>query len=420
MSAALRCVVSSLLLVASLPSSSIWGKEEKLPSIGELFRSQTYPVFEAGGELRGPGFEWLLKRVAQAQFVCLGEQHNSRQIPRVTAALFKNLHDKCGFTHLALEQDPVMCEMVSGSGVAGSRDAVVALANRYPNAFTFTSDQELELLAAAGALAGAKGDAIWGLDQVFGTLHVLDELCPLAPNPKARERLARLIVTVRPYEMTRFRNGRHFIADIAKPDDFRHLADFLRPKPDSRADFLIRQLLLSNEIYADHLGARRGELTGFQSSYKREENMKSLFVRQYRRSQAAGEALPKVLLKFGHAHAIRGAGWSTVLTLGNFVSEFAKSNGMESFHLAIYHNNKQGLYGVLSNSSAYKPLAEAVADEGWAIVDLETLRPRVFAGQVQGVNAQLSKMIFGFDAVLLIGQAQRGTFELTGTKSERR
>ena len=120
-------------------------------AISELLRANTQAVAHVGSEFSGPGFDVLVRGAADAQFVCLGEQHNSRQIPAFAAALFKQLRAKAGFKHVALEQDPFICELASSREAAGSLDAVAALARRYPNAFTFLTDQELELIAAVGA-----------------------------------------------------------------------------------------------------------------------------------------------------------------------------------------------------------------------------------------------------------------------------
>ena len=124
---------------------------------------------------------------------------------------------------------------------------------------------------------------------------------------------------------------------------------------------------------------------------------------------------PKVLLKAGTNHAIRGRGWTDVLTVGNFVAELAKSNGLESFHLAIYLDNDSGDYGVLSSYPDYKPLADAALPESWTLIDLRSLRPLIHAGRITDLNTELKRVILGFDAALLIRGATRGTRAFTGT-----
>jgi hypothetical protein len=126
--------------------------------------------------------------------------------------------------------------------------------------------------------------------------------------------------------------------------------------------------------------------------------------------------LPKVLLKFGHYHSIRGRSWSNVLSLGTFVSEFAKSNGMDSFHLSLYINNASGKYGVLSSYSDFKPLADAAPHDKWTVIDLRPLRNYAHAGKLTDLNPEMRRIIFGFDAVLMIGGGSPGTYRLMGVQ----
>ncbi len=106
-------------------------------------------------------------------------------------------------------------------------------------------------------------------------------------------------------------------------------------------------------------------------------------MREYRKAQAAGESKPKVLLKLGHYHTIRGLSWSNISTLGNFVSEFAKSNDMNSFHLAMYVNNASGDYAILSANADLKTLADITPKDKWTVYDLRPLRKYFQAGQTR-------------------------------------
>src|SRR6202022_3191370 len=131
----------------------------------------------------------------------------------------------------------------------GNREGLRALARRYPNAFTFDTDQEIEMIAEAGAVSGTKANPIWGLDQVFGALHVLDRLLESAPTEDARARIRRLIEEVRPLEAARFQPDPSYLLDTPKSADFFRLREILRPPKDSEAAFLVDQLLLSERVY---------------------------------------------------------------------------------------------------------------------------------------------------------------------------
>jgi hypothetical protein len=400
-------IFRSFLLLLSL-TTGIFAQNDTLES---LFKAHSYPLTVSGGKLSGSGMDFLMRSSADAQFFALAEQHNVKEIPEITAMLFEALHERHGFNYLALEQDPIVSLMVSAKPVVGKRDYVVSLANKYPNAFTFITDQELEMIARAGSISTGKGNRIWGVDQAFGALHILDRLHELAPNKAVRDRLAKLISVVKEYETNRYVSGRRYMSpEVSKTDDLNDLLQFYQPKKGSEAEFLITQLLTSIRIYD------RRQLPGYESNYTREENMKDLFMREYRKAQAAGEKTPKVLLKLGHYHVIRGINWSDVFSLGNFVSEFAKSNNKKSFVMTMWLNNASGYSDWMQKEADYKAMAKVAPTDQWTVIDFRPLRNYASAGKIQDLNPRMKQAIFGYDAALIIGGGSRGTFQLTTAK----
>jgi hypothetical protein len=166
----------------------------------------------------------------------------------------------------------------------------------------------------------------------------------------------------------------------------------------------------SQRIYHNNVSAQKGKITGFLSNYEREEYLKNNFMKNYNSAKLNEINFPKVLLKFGHVHMQRGKTFLNVFTLGNFISEFAKSNAMNAFILTVYAINKKGEYWTLGDSSGYEPLANAGDVNKWIIIDMKPIRGYVHAGKVKGISKDLRDIIFGFDAVLLIGSASRGSF----------
>lgn len=378
-----------------------------------LIKAHSYALTVSDGKLSGRGMDFLMEASAGTQFFAIGEEHNVKGIPRFTALLFRALHERYGYNYLALEQDPLICRLVSSPQAVGNLTAIAALANRYPNGFTFNSDQELEMIAQVGQVGDRRADRIWGLDQMFGVLHVLERLSQLAPHKEARERTLRLIEEARKYDSLRFTPGHHYMAELPKPDDFYKLAQIYQPKRGSEAEFLITQLLLSARVYQNFINGTQGKLPGFfENGREREENMKDLFMLNYRRAQSAGDRLPKVLLKFGHWHLYRGLYRANVTTLGNFVSEFARSNGMQSFQLATFVNNRPGGFRALPDDSWLKPLADAAPKDQWVVIDLRPLRDYTRVNGFQ-INPDLKQLILTFDAALMIGGESAATFALT-------
>jgi hypothetical protein len=409
----LKCILYFLLTTSALIISKAQSQPQPTPSVSleDLFKNNSYNITVSNGHLSGAGLDFLMNASADAQFFAFAEQHNNKEIPEITAMLFDALHQRHGFNYLALEQDPVIAQMVSAKSVVGKRDSVVSLANQYPNAFTFITDQELEMIVRAGSTSNGKGNRIWGLDQAFGALHILNRLRELTSNTDVRNRLSGLIKIAQEFETNRYEKGRHFMTpEVPKPDDLINLLQIYQPKKGSEAEYLITQLLTSIRIYDSR------KLSWYESSYMREENMKELFMRGYRKAQAAGERMPKALIKMGHYHIMRGINPSNVFTLGNFASEFAKSNNMNSFVMTMWVNNASGYSAWMPKDENFKAMVKVAPTNRWTVIDFRPLRSYVSSGKVQDINDSMRHYIFAYDAALIIGGGAPGTYQLTANK----
>lgn len=155
------------------------GPEEQGLALANAVRQNSYPVVLHDGKLTGSGMEFLARKTDQAQFVLFGEEHYVKEFPEFLGALFVFLHEKHNFNYLALESDPVSAYVVSLPPLRGNLEALGEYARRYPNSFTFPTNQELQLMATAGKVSTGRVDPVWGLDQSFGVLHALDRLTTL-------------------------------------------------------------------------------------------------------------------------------------------------------------------------------------------------------------------------------------------------
>lgn len=106
---------------------------------------------------------------------------------------------------------------------------------------------------------------------------------------------------------------------------------------------------------------------------------------------------------------LRGIYKANVPTLGNFVSELAESNGMKSFQLAIFINNKPDGFRALPDTLAFKAMVELTPVDAWTIIDFRLLRDYAHTGKLKGIKYDLYQAIFAFDAALVIGGASLGT-----------
>ncbi|MCB1023426.1 MAG: hypothetical protein KDB79_03495, partial [Acidobacteria bacterium] len=173
--------LSSLFLAFLLfQTQEVYSQTETAKSAGKipfakLLKENSYEIEITNGRLTGSGRDFLLKATEQTQFFAIGEPHNNGDVPKFTSALFGLLNRERGFNYLALEQDPIMAKTVSQTQNDDKQAFVVSTVRKYPNGFTFITNQELTMIAEAAKIANGKGNAIWGIDQVFGAIHGLEK-----------------------------------------------------------------------------------------------------------------------------------------------------------------------------------------------------------------------------------------------------
>ena len=246
-------------------------------ALDSLFRAHRLPLVFADSSMSGPGWEFIAGEAARAQFVVVGESHNVREIPLFTAQLFRLLHDRSGFNYLALEDGPHAVRMLMAPGVRGNADRTAALATRYLNALQFLNDQEIGLIVAAGRVSTAAEAPVWGLDQTWGALHVLERLSELASGASSRQLAERLAAEARAVEAVRPGEGRpRYITDRLTAGDLDALRDAFASGPREAIE-LVEMLRTSFEIYA----SRRDGPSIYLSNDRRERYMRSRFAEEY-------------------------------------------------------------------------------------------------------------------------------------------
>ncbi|HXW99942.1 MAG TPA: hypothetical protein VEJ00_01925 [Candidatus Acidoferrales bacterium] len=380
--------------------------------LADAMRQNSYPLSLQDGVLRGPGFDFLARRSANAQFVVVGEEHFVKEIPEFLSALFAFLHEKHGFNYLALENDPVSAHLASLPPLRGDLQALGRYAQQYPNAFTFPTDQELRLIADAGRWSQGKIDPVWGLDQSFGVLHALDRLQAL-PGFRDTPMFQQLHQEALAADTRRPPSGDHpdqldYMQSV-KLADLEELRRQIDAPEGSEARFILDNLVASSQIYGYYLRSEAGELTRYANGFEREQMMKRLFMRQYHAAEAHGEHNPKVLLKFGGWHVFRGLGPSQLQTLGNFVTELATANGTDGLTVGVY---LRGSWRDIGKQKGMEPIAAATDPSSWTVVDFAALRPAIRAEKFGALDPTLLSHISGFDVALVIGGASEATESL--------
>lgn len=374
-------------------------------ALAQAFRENTYELMLSDQGLGGPAADFLVEATAKAQFLCFAEAHNVKEVPAIFTAMFRTLQRAHGYEYVAIETGPAIVQAAASTPIRGDVDAVIDLFKRFPESFHFYTDQELRSFADIGAASNAETPPLWGVDQVHAVPFIAHRLAALARTDAQRAAAEALYETADEQNRTRGLMGDRYI--FVEEDGFEGIAAAFTDHASAEVDFLIEQLQLSYRIYDD---IRSG--AGYRSNYAREENMKRLFMKRYREAEAASDTPPKVLLRLGHWHLMRGRSPGNCYTLGNFVSEFAKSNGMTSFHLGVSVINRPGEFWSLTENKELAALAAAGSPDEWRVIDLRPLRGPAHSGALPGLTEAVKDWIFQYDAALLIGGATRGTNEI--------
>lgn len=421
-------IFRALLLLALLPGTSLAQDYDAK----ELLARYSHTLDFRDGELAGEGAEYLLGEARDAQFVAIGERHNSKAIPEFTAALFDRLHDRLGFNYLILEQDPVTARTVSRPPYRGRLDAISELARRHKFAFTFISDQELAMIARAGAISGGRHLPVWGCEQAFGVAHIVEQLMPLAPDKPARENARRLLAHAREAEGERDLAKRHLMSEDGLAPKITELAAHFSRSSDQYARFLIESLVMSNRIYGFYMNGERGAVPGYYENNRvREEYMKTRCLEEYRAALKADGTLPRAVLKFGQNHLFKGLNPMSQVSLGQFMYDLARVNDMGFLSIAVWafwqsgdNQGKQAYSAILEiDDLAYlRPFLPALRPAGWTLIDLRPFRHyrhrNALFDSVEGISAEqeikFRHLVYGFDLVLFMPDDGRATFTATG------
>lgn len=404
-----HCVETSpeydLIEVAALAD----GPKDRVPPVDaeQLLRAHTYELAEAGAAAN-PGLDFILAEAADAQFVLLGEPHNTDQVNHLAATLLELLHERLGFGYLVTEQDGLLMDLLAGPGVRGNLAALRQQARRHRGALHFRTDSELELLAEVGRIADA-AHPIWGIDRILDAELGLEALLASSSSSSSvadRERIRAVLDEARRFGQDRANADRRFISSQSAGLD--SLLGDLQPEPGSKAAEILHALRVSRQdLRAYEVRHDPGEPWGFQANERREELMKTRFLDHYRRAVAAGETLPKALVKLGHWHVTRGHNPGSVPSVGNLLSEIARFNGRRALSINIQPVNPPGRHWSITDYPDYALFATVGDPTKSQLVDLRPLRGYLHAGSLS-VSEDVRRVIFGYDLLLLLGGTDRG------------
>lgn len=366
----------------------------------------------------GAGWEWLVQGAGEAQFTLVGEEHGVAETAQLSAALFKALRG-AGYTRVAIELSPPIAEDIEtaarGGGIQGIKDFFAL-----PGVFgaVYELRPEAEFLAAAVKAAPPNEHVLWGLDrEIFSDRYLIGKLQRRVPRG-AREAFARL------KEASASAWARH--EKDPNPDNLFGLSgdpalvSEVRARwtnPDRESDGILRTL---EESLAISAAART---SGWAYGRRRAEWSRRSLAKRLKEER--GGKPPKIMLKFGYNHMIRGANYVNVFDLGAMTDEVAALNGGRAFHILVLPGpgSHQATFGP---GRSFVPVATDDFDEfragdqrltrvlpnanatGHEVIDLQALRPLAQRG-LESWNADVVRTIYGYDAAVIWKGAQAST-----------
>jgi len=387
-------------------------------SLTARLRTMAAPVtVSPTGELSGPGGELLTAGVRAARFTMIGEEHGVVGVPVLGQALWR-VAQEAGYTHAAIEVGEQLAVRLEQALRADTDDTafLAFLRDHWPGAPFFTWREDAAYLRAIVNSTPGRRGVIWGLDyDIIADRHVFERLRELAPDAEARRVTdsARTVADSGLARAMREQNPGLILMFGGDPALLARLRAAHRPRPGSEAD---RILALMEET----LGINRLFVTrqGYQSNVRRSTLLKRQFWRHYDSTRAADGRAPRVLLKFGASHLVRGRNFTNTFDLGSLLPELAEMDGGETFGLYVVGGpgtmraqtdprvmRSVGIPVQALASEWARPFADAADPERWTVFDLRSLRADAGAGRFGPLPSPLVQVIFGFEVMVVLSKS---------------
>jgi len=368
------------------------------------------PLTMSDGHPAGPGWDWLVEQARDARFTLVGEEHGVAETAQLSAALFKALR-KSGYTRMAIELSPIIVQDIEA---AARRKGLQGILDFYARPDTWSPmylRQEAELIASVIDAAPRNQRVLWGFDrEIFSDRYLVSRLEPRVPR-SAKASFTRLKEASTSAAARQQQNqGPPFLFSGQDPA----VVSAIRaawPNPDPESDVVLRTL---EESLAINAVAQTG--TAWDSSERRAQWMRNSLAAVLREDRGRASP-PKVLMKAGYNHMIRGLNYVNIFDAGSLPDEVAALSGDRAFHVIVLPGpgSRQAVLGPWRSFASVssdefdefqagdqrltRVLSKAAAT-GHEVIDLRALRPLAMRG-LEGWNADVVKTIHGYDAAVI-------------------
>jgi len=346
----------------------------------------------------GPGWDWLVQQARDARFTLIGEEHGVAETAQLAGALFNTLRGS-GYSRMAIELSPIIAQDIEA---AGRRYGLQGILDFFAVPTTWSPmylREEAQFLAAVIGAAPRNERVLWGFDrEIFTDRYLIAKLEAKVPARAGASftRLKEASTNSAPFLFTQ---------DPALVSAVR--ADW--PNPDRDSDMILRTL---EESLAINAVARTG--TAWDSSDRRARWMRNCLAERLREERGSP---PKVLMKFGYNHMIRGANYVNIFDLGAMTDEVAALGGARAFHILVLPG-PGSRQAVLGPGRSFGSVSSDEFDEfragdqrltrvlpnanatGHEVIDLRALRPLAMRG-LESWNPDVVRTIHGYDAAVM-------------------
>jgi hypothetical protein len=384
------------------------GQTSPQATLLEALRKNRLPL-TMGDAPAGRGWDWLVQQARAARFTLIGEEHGVAETARLSAALFNALRGS-GYSRMAIELSPIIAQDIEAAAMRSGLQGILSFFAALDTFSPMYLREEAQFLAAVVDAAPRGEHVLWGFDrELFSDRYLISRLEPRVPR-RARESFTRLKEASTNSWAQREKNpGPPFL--FAQDPAIVSAVRVAWPNPDRDSDTILRTL---EESLAINAVARTG--TAWDSAERRAQWMRNALAARLREERGRGSS-PKVLMKFGYNHMIRGANYVNIFDVGAMTDEVAALDGGRAFHILVlpgpgsrqavlgpgrsfgsvssdefdeFRAGDQRLTRVLSNADA----------AGHEVIDLRPLRTLAMRG-LESWNADVVRTIHGYDAAVI-------------------
>jgi hypothetical protein len=273
--ALIRCLLFGICL--GLPAQPPSTFDQKL-------REVRFDLRIEGGKLAGSAAPVLEKAISGAQYVLIGEDHMTREIPQFATAVCDAMAPQ-GLTAMAVEAGPQAAKMVASSlGKTDRLSRMAALTDQYPDSVAFLNVREENDLAEHCAEASHNPNfQLWGLDQeLMGAGGwLLDQILATRPGTAATVVLTRMKTEEQKDAALAKETGdpTKVFLFAASDAQLSEVAAVLKREGNAAANELVHELIVSHEIYLKNMQGSP------ESNSQRARLLKQHFRRDFRLGQ---------------------------------------------------------------------------------------------------------------------------------------